>query len=252
MNSLEKRLSVALHTEIANDPAQVEQTMLEVRAHCAAQQQRPHIGFGRFILLQARLSGVRMWLWQGIVMLILLYGLSLVQVNSTIFFTLRLLPFLLGCCGVAAVTAAVPLVYRSVRFRMRETEHVCYFSGSQQLLARLLFIALGVLLTLAATVGVVTGHRWLSISCAVLYVCVPSLIAASSYLALLTHTNWERLPVLTGILSGGMVLAMRLMLHFGWYPKQFGIGSGILCIGLIFLCAVQVCRMTHTNSAAVG
>lgn len=250
MNPLEKRLSVALHTEITADPAQVERTMLEVRAHYTAQPQR--IGFRQFILLQARLSGVRMWLWQGIVMLILLYGLSLVQVNSTIFFTLRLLPFLLGCCGVAAVTVSVPFVYRSIRYQMRETEHACYFSGTQQLLARLLFVALGVLLTMAATVAVVIGHRWLSIGCAVLYVCVPALIAACGYLVLFTHTAWERLPVLGGVFSASLMLTMRFMLHFGWYPKQFGIGSGMLCIGLVLLCGVQVCRLAQADSAAVG
>lgn len=248
MNPLEKRLTDALHAEVAVDPARLERTILEVRA--IAQPQR--IGFGKFILMQVWFSGVRMWIWQGAVLLFLVYALNLVQVNATLLFTLRLLPFLLGCCGVVAVTAAVPLVYRSVRYRMRETEFPCYFSGGQQLLARLLFILLGLLLTWAAAIGMVVGHRWLGLGCAVLYVCVPSCVAACGYLTLLTQTKWEWLPALGGALSGGMMLAMRLMLHFGWYPKQFGMGSAVLCVGLVLLCAVQVRRLVRTGSAAMG
>lgn len=251
MKSLEKRLSAALHTQTAVDAARVEQTVQAVRMHYAAKPPRPRIGFGRFIVLQARLSGVRMWLWQGLVMLALLCGLNLVQTNANILFTLRLLPFLLGCCGVATVTAAIPLVYRSVRYRMYEMEHACYFSGAQLLLARLLFIGAGMLLTLAATVGVVIGHRWLGIGCAVLYVCVPCLVTACGDLALLRRAPLERFPVLGVVLGGGLVLAMRMMLHFSWYPQQFGIGCGALCIGLVLLCAVQVYHLAHTSSPAI-
>lgn len=167
-------------------------------------------------------------------------------------FTLRILPFLLGCCGVATVTAAIPLLYRAVRYRMYETEHVCYFSGAQQLLARLLFIGIGTLLMLAVTVWVVAGQRWLGVGCAVLYVSAPCLATACGDLALLRRMPLERFPVFGCIFGGGLVLIMRVMQHFGWYPQQFGLGSGALCIGLILLCAVQVYRLAHTSSPAMG
>lgn len=251
MNELEKRLSAALRAEITVDPVQVEQTVSEVRAHYAAQQNQPRISFGQFILLQARYSGIRMWLWQGLVLTAMLAGLNLVQINVTMNYLLRMLPFLLGCCGVAAITATVPMLYRSIRYQMHETEHACYFSGVQLLWARLLFMGIGVLLTLIVTVGVVIGQHWLGIGSAVLYVYTPSLVTACGYLAILTRAELEQLPVLGGTLSGGLVLVLRLMLYFGWYPQTFGIGSGILCIGLALLCAAQVCRLAHTRRTAV-
>lgn len=252
MKSLEKRLSAALHTQTKVDDAQIAQTVQAAQRFYAAKPLRQHISFGRFVAMQARIFGVRIWLWQGGVMLALLYGLKLIQVNASLLFTLRTLPFLLGCCGVVAVTATIPLIYRSVRYRMYETECACYFSGAQQLLAHLLFMGVGTLLTLAVTVGVVVGQNWLGVGCAVVYVCAPCLTAICGNLALLRHMPLMRFPLLGSVLGGGLVLAMRLMLHFSWYPQQLDIGGGMLCMGLALLCAVQVYRLAHTSSLAMG
>lgn len=252
MKALEKQLSDALHTPIAVNGAQVARTVQAARSCQAAKPLRPHIGFGQFIVMQAQRSGIRIWLWQGLVLLALLCGMRFMQMNANLFFTLRILPFLLGCCGVATVTAAIPLLYRAVRYRMHETECACYFSGAQQLLARLLFIGGGTLLMLAVTVWVVAGQRWLGVGCAVLYVSAPCLATACGDLALLRRIPLERFPVCGCVFGGGLVLAMRVMQHFGWYPQQFGFGSGALCVGLVLLCAVQVYRLAHTSRLVMG
>ncbi|MCD8355488.1 MAG: hypothetical protein LUE11_02795 [Clostridia bacterium] len=252
MNELEKRLSAALRTDIEIDPTHINRTILDVQEACAAQPYRPRIGFKQFMLLQARFYGVRMWLWQGLVLTAMLTGLNLVKINITLQYLLRMLPFLLGCCGVAAITATVPMLYRSIRYQMHETECACYFSGVQLLWARLLFMGIGVLLTLIVTVGVVIGQCWLGTGCAILYVCVPCLMTACGYLAILAHTELERLPVLGSVLSGSLVLVLRVMLHFDWYPQQFGIGSGLLCLALALLCVAQVRHLADGTYTAVS
>ena len=249
MKPLEQQLSDALRTEIPVDTARLEQTMLAVRLTHA--RTRTRICFGRFVLLQARFSGVRMWLWQGAVMLVLLLGMQSVRIGAWTAYVLRLLPFWLGCCGIATVTAAIPLVYRAARYRMGEIEHACYFSGTQLLLARLLFIGVGMLLTLTVTICAAVGYGWLGAGCAVLYVCAPTLAAVCGDLALLLRQPMERFPVLGGALSGALVVAIRLLLHWECYPTQLSWSSGAVCIGLLLLCAAQLYRLAHTGSAAM-
>lgn len=108
MKALEKRLSDALHTPIAVDGAQVARTVQAVHRYHAAKPLHPHIGFGRFVVMQARYSGIYIWLWQGLVLLALLYGMKFMQMNANLF-----LPC--ASCRFCSAAAALRLSQRRSR-----------------------------------------------------------------------------------------------------------------------------------------
>lgn len=82
---------------------------------------RERIGFTGFLLRQIRFNGWKIWLMQGVLLgllrlvLTFTYG-SLKVVNQ------EKIPLLLCCISVLIVMTAVPFLWRSLRYRMFETE----------------------------------------------------------------------------------------------------------------------------------
>lgn len=218
---------------------------------------RCQLSFGGFMAKQVRFLAWKIWFLQGMVLALLcavfftVYGMRLnsmpdvlsgnvfdgmpggVSVEWAERFFAR---FLCGCSGVIAA-CAVPVLQRSIRYRMFEVERVTRFSVRGGLTAQLLFIGIG-------DAGMLAVLAWLSAYFGVsgrgvfLFGVIPFLTAAVTVLML-----WmRREPCGTGILplllcgvsvcaAYEMVEAVNRLLPRG--VLRLGILYALLCVGII-------------------
>lgn len=251
MNAFEKRLSAALRKEIVTDHACIARTVSEVQNAYAAHPAHARLRFRQFVLLQARFFGARIWLWQAAVLAVLL-GVLHKTCQADVRLLAYKLPFVLGCCGILTITAVIPLLYRTFRYRMAEMEDPCYFSGAQQLLARLIFAGLGILCIFAAIVAFAAAKTTFGVGYAAFHLMFSALLTACGYLILLAHADLQRIPMFGVLLSGGLVILLHVLLHYGWYVREPGLGTAAVCVSLLCVCSVQLSGLLHTNLRVVS
>ena len=72
MKNFEKQLSEGLRTHEQPNAEQVQRTVVAVQNMAAKHPPRNHRSWISFLIIQARFSGVSMWLWQILVLAALL------------------------------------------------------------------------------------------------------------------------------------------------------------------------------------
>lgn len=244
MNDFEKKLSEALRTREQPDPKQVQRTVLAAQNMAAAHPPRKHRTWLSFLVAQARFSGVSMWLWQ---ILVLAVWLSCMYSGA-----LSAYPYLLPMgFGVAAVTAVLPMMYRTVRYQMIEVESSSYYSGAQQMLARLLFAGIGVAVTLSIAIVCTARYTWLSLGCIVLYVLFPALLTMCGDLLLLSHVVWKKLPLYIGVWTSA-VLVFLLCWHRSRLAVEFHVGYVGVFAALLVISGIQLWKLVKKGGTVYG
>ena len=123
MKNFEKQLSEGLRTHEQPNVEQVQRTVVAVQNMAAKHPPRNHRSWISFLIIQARFSGVSMWLWQILVLAALLGCMYSGALSAYPYVSL------MGC-SVAAITAVLPILYRTIRYQMMEIELPCYYSGA--------------------------------------------------------------------------------------------------------------------------
>lgn len=233
--------------------AHLKETQRLVRDVRPAFAGRCRLPFGRFMMKQIKFIAWKIWFWQGMVLALLcavflsIYGIwpgmrpgnpfgSVPGDISAEWAERFFARFLCGCSGVIVV-CALPVLRRSIRYRMVEVERSTFFSVRGGLAAQLLFIGVGdvgmlvVLACLVMRFG--AGGRGVF-----LFGVIPFLTAAVSGLMLWLRGEPCVSGVLPLLLCGVSVCAAYEMIEAvsRFLPDGvmwFGISYALLCTGMI-------------------
>ena len=150
-SSINRQLKEMLHlqTEPVNRE-QINQICRRVEPLLEEKRKRRRINYSAFLKRQLRFIGWPIWLVQGIAM-ILLCIVFCGPLNFYLEDSVKGIAFLLCCLSVLVLLSSVPMIHRSIRYKMHELELSTRFSSVKLLLAKLLLIGIGNLVTLSAT-----------------------------------------------------------------------------------------------------
>ena len=214
-------------------------------------RQRRRIDFGAFLKRQIRFVGWKIWLLQGI-LLLLLYGFFASIEAVFLARDIRFTAYFLCCLSVLVILSAVPVFYRSVRYAMYETELASRFSIVKLILAKVILIGIGDVVLLFVLLWLTVFHTNLRAESALLYILLPGFLAAAGFLYLLGHIPAERLQ--KGSVGLGCVLFCIFFLLKQFYPvffaQTFSAGWAAVCVLLLFVCGWQFYYLLHDSAYA--
>ncbi len=259
MNQIEsKKIKEALwDTDCAGDGSNTEQMcfpdigMDRLAELLEKKRQRRRIGFGAFLKRQIRFVGWKIWLWQGI-FLLLLYGLFASLEANFMARDIRFTAYFLCCLSVLVILSAVPAFYRSVRYAMYETELVSRFSIVKLLLAKVILIGIGDVVLLFVILWLTVLHTNLRAESALLYILLSGFMTAAGFLYLLGHIPAERLQI--GSVGLGCILLCVFFLLKQFFPlffeQSFSVGWAAACALLLCVCGRQFYYLLHDSAYA--
>lgn len=245
---LKKRLRQSLQQIPAiPDDSRLQAATLLARREVCKKQMRKRTSFTYFLRRQIPLIGWKIWGMQCIFFLAV-YGM-LSDFSDYLKNPLHLAK-LLFCLSIMVVMTALPLLYRSIRYRMQEVEAAAYFSSVKLLLARLIVIGIGDLSLLGSIFLTALAKTSLSADSAVIYLCLPFLLAGSGCLFMLGHFPPGR------FLAGSLLFCSVLILLAAALPGQYALLFHpsfsavriVLCILLSVFCAHQFRYIIKSSS----
>lgn len=213
---------------------------------------RERIGFGDLLLRQIRFYGWKIWLLQCLLLGFLrmavsfAYG-SLREVNQ------EKIPLLLCCISVLIVMTAAPFLWRSLRYRMFETEIATRMSMGRLTMCWLLLAGLGDAAVLSGVFWFTVQSTSISSGGAALYLLVPFLLAAAGFCCLLAHVRPERFCA--GCAGMCAVLLLLFLLAGEYCPdvyrQNFSLGWGGVCLCLLVF-GIRQCSVIRRKYAFCG
>lgn len=236
----DKALSYHLRRALSAPPP--APASVRAAAQCAGDEAarrgaRTRIRFPKFAWMQVRFLGWKLWAAQGLfllaVWLLAPEAFSAAELR-------RPQAAAQWLCGLSVLTAmtAPPLLYRSIRFRMQETEAAAYFSASRLLAARLLIIGIGDAALLACFVLLAAVNTALHIGSAAVAVALPFLLTGCGGLYLLGHASPRQF--LWGSLGQcGLLLLALESRRLRWLLSPGPLTASV-CAALLLLCVWQL------------
>ncbi|MBE6022862.1 MAG: hypothetical protein E7231_06465 [Cellulosilyticum sp.] len=251
-NLLDSQLKEALQLkETPLNQIHIQQTYVKAKQVLEERKQRQRIRFGAFLKLQIRFIGWKVWFIQGVILALICS--VFVTTEQTLFMqNTRHITFFLCCLSILILLTAVPFIHKSVQYGMHEVELTTRFSSIRLLIAKLIIIGIGDFVILNTILLLIAFKTPLHIGSSVLYLLLPHLIAAYGLLYLLGHMPIERFWIGSIVLSYFLLIVLVLLnrLYPRFYLQTFSVGWAILCLGLLFLCVIQL-RHIMTRSAYV-
>lgn len=207
-----------------------------VRQEAKRREGRQRVSFWKFLLRQARFAPWRLWLAQTALLACaaaFLFSSESGEIRISAPRAARLLAF----SAALVFLSMLPVLRRSVRCRMEETEAAAYFSVGGLLAARLLILNAGNALMLLALSAIASAATPLGAGNAFIYLAVPFLATGSACLWL-----FRRLPrpgregacaVLGALITGSVQLAGELMPQL--FCQETSAEALLLCAALLLV-----------------
>ena len=247
-----KRLSARINTEIRSRMPEVrqehlEETIAQTKALYERQGRRDRIGFGGLLLRQIRFIGWKVWLMQLVLLIVIIriIGFAFIVSGSG-----RHISYFLCGSGILTVWAAVPVIERSIRYKMYEIENTTLFSGGRLMTARFVIVFSGILVMVIAMMCLMTVRYMYSFSEVVFSFILPLMAAASLFLYLFRRLKAE--SVLKGCnLAGGISIVAILFLDrgSGYNPMDIPLAAGwMVCALCLTLSIIQVRKIWERES----
>ena len=245
---LEQQLRQSLHRlpSAASEPHLHATTLLARREACR-KQMRKRISPIHFLGKQLTFIGWKVWLVQGF------FLLSVYGVFFDFFDYLRnplRLAKLLFILSVAVFMTVLPLLYRSVRYRMQEIEAATRFSSVNLLLARLIVIGVGDIALLGGIFLFTLVKTSLPTASAGFYLCFPFLLAGGGCLFMLGHFPPGKFLAGSFLFCTALILAFSVLpgQHAFWHLHLSPAARFILCALLAVFCAKQLLYIVRNSS----
>ena len=199
--------------------------------------------FRKFLLLQIRFIGLRMWAVQT-ALFTALGSVLWVLMGRGFWQEERYVARFLCGLSLAASVSALPFIYRSFRYRMHETEASSRYSFAGVLLAKMLMTAMGDVVLLGAAFLGVFLRTELSVGSILLYLLLPFLLARWLSLSMMGRVSAAAFPA--ACMAAGAVLLVALgiagRLWDGLYLQRLTPGWLAVCTVVALLCIRQVKR----------
>lgn len=202
------------------------------------------ISYFNFVFRMIRFISPKIWFVQGICLILLSLWLlagGRELANIEIVYASKMLCLYTACIPFVSV----PFLYRSIQYNMQEIEMAASFSYVQQLMMKLLMIAVGDIVMLIG--GIIVGAKafHLDVLSALLYVTFPFLLISSILLFITVHVPANRMILSCCILFATMLFILNRLMHM--YPVlftyQFNWISFLLCVVLVVLISLQLQKL---------
>ncbi len=244
----EMKKNIAKSTESA-----MRKTILLAELELKEQNKKRTVGFGRFLLEQVRIAGMRIWTVQIGTVLAAYLLLHLMTGMELAYFTARQFAFMTGIFGILLFSLAIPFLYRAQKYKMLEIEAGAKYSVWKLLLARLLIFGIGDIFMLFGIVWQISRISPLTILQTVFCLCLPFLLALNGGMYLLrkvifVHFQRWAYGMCTGI--GGIFMGVA-----AFYPAYYEMKFPVLVSCTVLLLAggviYQCFALFHGNGQAV-
>lgn len=238
---LEEKLRQALQAApTRTDRRHLEATLFLAKEELQQKRQRSRISFGQFLVMQIPFIGWKIWGMQALVLTVLNTLLSRIYGTEPPRYIARLL----SCSSVLVLMTALPFLYRSVRYRMQETEAASRFSCVRLLFAKLAMVGLGDLFMLGVLFQTALWKTDLSAEGIFISLCFPFLLAGCGCLFLLEHLPAKSFYV--GSIGLCSVLLLLALLFFRYYDGLlFRAFPGRWLTACAFLLVLCICECRH-------
>ncbi len=223
----------------AVDMASYRQTLFMAKREARRKAERRRTGFGNFFIWYMKHSGIRIWFAQAAILACM--GLLLVRTFHFYLFTQRHISMLLCGLAVFIFMTAMPVFYRSSRYKMQEIEAVTRMSFTHIFLAEMITIVTGDAVMIGTVTGIIAWKVSYGISNSLLYLLVPFLAMWCVVFRLLRHVKIEKIPLCCSVMCFFVLLTLLLLDVFypACYEGRFSARWAGICIGLLFFCIYQ-------------
>ena len=232
MNNTEKKLSRILNSSATKKSyTRAEQTIHNIHNIPIAP---PTPGLLMTFIRLIRFISWKIWFVQGICLIILcrvLVGISNLDQGISPGITIRIICLICGSIPFISI----PLLYRSVQYRMLEIEMATYHSFSTQMLSKLLTIAIGDLCMLTSGIIISIHAMHLNLLSSVIYWMTPFLLFTTLILLILTHISANRALTFYGCSYLGLVIFAEVFSQIHAMIET-GMGAYIMLITCSFFC----------------
>lgn len=249
---IDSRLKEMLHLQTESiNRERVKQLCRRAEPLLEEKQKRRRINYLEFIKRQLRFIGWQVWLAQGTTLILLCIVFKRLLKD---FFEGSVLgiAFLLCCLSVLVLLSSVPMIHRSIRYKMREIELATRFSAVRLLLARLLLIGIGNLVLLSVILLLTVANTSLRAESVLLYLLLPYLAAGGGFLYLLGHIPADKFEVCSIVLCclmfSGFVLLRRFYSDF--FRQTFSAGWMLVCFLLLLFSIWQLRYIMYRSAYA--
>lgn len=245
---LEQRLKQSLHQiPSVNNDSHLHTTILLAEREACLKLRQERISFTRFLLKQIGFMGWKIWIIQGISLFSITLLIPRFYEDSI---TLQRMIKRLACLSILIFMTALPLLYRSVRYRMQEIETASRFSGVKLLLARLILIGIGDICLMTGIFFSSIINTLLPADSVFFCLCFPFLLSGSACLYMLGHLTpgqfWAGSLLFCSLL--GLLFALIPGQYLFLYQPSLSVLRALLCAFLLALCVHQLHYIIKTSS----
>ncbi len=243
-------LKQSMH-EVPETEHHVENTIRLARLQAAQKRKRARIPFRQFLSKQVRYIGWKLWTVQGL--MLCLFDRMVTQLYGERFWDSPTgVARLLFCVSTLVAMMALPMLYRSRRYRMQEVESASYFSSARLLMAKLAAIGIGDVFLLAGMFLMTTIRTSMQTGNLTFYLLLPFLVMSAAYLYMMGHCSGNGFFVGSISLGTAMIL-IATVIPGRWlslFQQSMTFGWIIVCIGLLVFSAEQLRYLLHRSPYA--
>lgn len=239
-----------LQTEPENRE-QINQICRRVEPLLEEKRKRRRINYSEFLKRQLRFIGWPIWLVQGTALIILCIVFN-GPLNFYLENSVHGIAFLLCCLSVLVLLSSVPMIHRSIRYKMHEIELSTRFSAVKLLIAKLLLIGIGNFVLLSVIFLLTIANTSLQTESVMLYLLLPYLAACGGFLYLLGHIPADKFEVYSAGLCCLMLTAFTILsrFHSNFFSQTFSAGWLLVCLLLVLFSIKQLRYIMYRSAYA--
>ncbi|MDO5411501.1 MAG: hypothetical protein Q4F21_13835 [Lachnospiraceae bacterium] len=245
----ENRLKTTLHKmEDREMTDAMQKTSWNLKVDLHQKTQRERIGFQTFLFMQMKFVGRKVWLCQGL--LLVLFSVIFLAADGGYLWKIPAYAARMLCyLAILIAMTALPLIHRSIHYKMHEVETAARFSADRLLAAKLLLIGTGDIFMLAGILIIVSAKTSLPTGSVALYLLFPYLLASSGLLFLLGHLKTERfMPYSLSFYFLLLLLILALkQIYPGFFQQTLSGGWMAVCAGLMVFCIYQIRYLVYRS-----
>ena len=250
--SINRQIKEMLHLpEESVNREQIKQISRRVEPLLEEKRKRRRINYPEFLKRQLRFIGWPIWLVQGTAMILLCMAFN-GPLNFYLEDSAKGIAFLLCCLSVLVLLSSVPMIHRSIRYKMHEIELSTRFSSVKLLLSKLLLIGIGNIVLLSVIFLLTIANTPLQTESVLLYLLLPYLSACSGFLYLLGHIPADKFEVYSVGLCCLMLTVFTLLsrFHSNFFRQTFSAGWLLVCFLLVLFSIKQLRYIMYRSSYA--
>ncbi len=245
---LEQEVRQSLHhLPSAANEIHLHTTILLAEREACLKRRQERLSFAHFLGKQIGFTGRKIWIVQGIFLLVIIVLIPRFYRDAI---TLQHMIKRLICLSILIFMTALPLLYRSVRYRMQEIETTSRFSGVKLLLAKLIAIGIGDICLLTGIFLSSIINTLLPANSVVFCLCFPFLLSGSVCLYMLGHLAPRRFFIGSLLFCSFLAILSALVpgqYAFLYQPSLSAVRVS-LCVFLLACCVWQLHYIIKSSS----